>query len=51
MYVINLMDRSTGKLVVEGYASFDSDVEALDFARKHEMSFRRCGWYSVINWI
>lgn len=48
MWTVSGMERETGKLVCEDYASFDSYEEARSFADRHEMEARVCGWTWVV---
>lgn len=48
MYVVDLIDRTTGQTVVEDYASFYSYEEAQQWADRQELEVRRCGWTCVV---
>jgi hypothetical protein len=48
MWTLNAIDRNTCETTVENYATFASAAEARDFANRHEMEARRCGWTWVV---
>ena len=48
MWVVEGIDRVTCETTCEDYASFDSYAEARDFAGRHEMEARACGWTWVV---
>jgi hypothetical protein len=49
MYTVNLIERETSKTAVENYASgFETYGEAREWADRHEMEFRACGWTAVV---
>jgi hypothetical protein len=48
VYVVQLIDRETRKIVVDAHATFGSRLEAWLFADRNELEWRTRGWAAVV---